>query len=215
MRQLKLLVATVGAIGVATCNLAAAEVTELKMMSQYGIGYMGLTIMKHDKLIDKHLKAAGLADTKISWMTLGAGAAANGAVLAAGAGRRAGGLAGISDAGGNVGYSRFRAGADHCGHDDDAAALGRGAGGDRRAGAGVQPGVLVAVVIARLQRRPGARRHRSPAHRCNHDALRLTAHLLPPWHESDRGRHAVGGAARIRIIDQHRCANERSVFELQ
>ncbi len=81
MRQMKLLVATVGAIGVATCNLAAAEVTELKMMSQYGIGYMGLTIMKHDKLIDKHLKAAGLADTKISWVTLGAGAAANDALL--------------------------------------------------------------------------------------------------------------------------------------
>ena len=60
---------------------AAAEVDELKMMSQYGIGYMQLTLMKHDKLVEKHLAKQGLADTKVTWATMGAGAAANDALL--------------------------------------------------------------------------------------------------------------------------------------
>jgi NitT/TauT family transport system substrate-binding protein len=60
---------------------AHAEVGELKLMSQYGIGYMQLTVMKGDKLVEKHLAKNGLADTKVTWATLGAGAAANDALL--------------------------------------------------------------------------------------------------------------------------------------
>src|SRR4029079_13634368 len=60
---------------------ARAEVDELKMMSQYGIGYMQLTIMKADKLVEKHLAKQGLGSTKVTWATMGAGAAANDALL--------------------------------------------------------------------------------------------------------------------------------------
>jgi NitT/TauT family transport system substrate-binding protein len=60
---------------------AQAEVSELKLMSQFGIGYMQLTVMKGDKLVEKHLAKNGLPDTKVSWATLGAGAAANDALL--------------------------------------------------------------------------------------------------------------------------------------
>lgn len=60
---------------------AHAEVSELKLMSQYGIGYMQLTVMKADKLVEKHLTKNGLPDTKVTWATLGAGAAANDALL--------------------------------------------------------------------------------------------------------------------------------------
>jgi len=60
---------------------ARAEVSELKLMSQYGIGYMQLTVMKGDKLVEKHLAKNGLPDTKVTWATLGAGAAANDALL--------------------------------------------------------------------------------------------------------------------------------------
>ena len=69
-------------IGLATGTLAAAEVSEVKMMSQYGIGYMQLTVMKHDKLVEKHLAKQGITDTKVTWAKLGAGAAANDALLA-------------------------------------------------------------------------------------------------------------------------------------
>jgi len=68
-------------LGLALAAPAAAEVPELKMMSQYGIGYMQLTLMKHDKLVEKHLAKQGLPATTVTWATLGAGAAANDALL--------------------------------------------------------------------------------------------------------------------------------------
>ena len=69
------------ATALAASTLAAAEVDEVKMMSQYGIGYMQLTLMKHDKLVEKHLAQEGLGNTKVTWATMGAGAAANDALL--------------------------------------------------------------------------------------------------------------------------------------
>jgi NitT/TauT family transport system substrate-binding protein len=67
------------AFGFAT--LSRAETTEVKIATQYGIGYLPLTVMKHDHLIEKQLAKAGLADTKVSWVKLGAGSAANDALL--------------------------------------------------------------------------------------------------------------------------------------
>jgi NitT/TauT family transport system substrate-binding protein len=60
---------------------AQTEVAEVKLMSQYGIGYMQLTVMKAEKLVEKHLARNGLPASKVSWATLGAGAAANDALL--------------------------------------------------------------------------------------------------------------------------------------
>jgi NitT/TauT family transport system substrate-binding protein len=62
-------------------GVASAEVGEVKIATQYGIGYLPLTIMKHDKLIEKSLARSGLGDTKVSWVKLGAGAVANDALL--------------------------------------------------------------------------------------------------------------------------------------
>ena len=70
---------------------AQSEVGELKMMSQFGIGYMQLTVMKADKLIEKNLAKAGLPNTKVNWARLGAGAAANDALLSGGLHFAAGG----------------------------------------------------------------------------------------------------------------------------
>lgn len=70
---------TAGALAFAVS--ARAEVSELNLMSQYGIGYMQLTVMKGDKLVEKHLAKNGLPDTKVTWARLGAGAAANDALL--------------------------------------------------------------------------------------------------------------------------------------
>ncbi len=81
MRHLKPLKFLAAAVGLMAAAHAAAEVDELKMMSQYGIGYLQLTVMKHDKLVEKHLAAAGLPNTKVSWTKMGAGAVANDALL--------------------------------------------------------------------------------------------------------------------------------------
>ncbi len=82
MKITKLLGLLAAALGLTGATHAAAEVDELKMMSQYGIGYMQLTLMKADKLVEKHLAKEGLAATKVTWATLGAGSAANDALLA-------------------------------------------------------------------------------------------------------------------------------------
>jgi NitT/TauT family transport system substrate-binding protein len=87
--RLKIAAAAVAALTAST--FAAAEVDELKMMSQYGIGYMQLTVMKQDKLVEKHLAKAGLGNTKVTWAKMGAGAAANDALLAGGLHFAAGG----------------------------------------------------------------------------------------------------------------------------
>jgi len=71
----------VATAGAAISALAHAEVDEVKMVSQYGIGYMQLTLMKQEKLVEKHLAKAGMPGTKVTWATVAAGAAANDALL--------------------------------------------------------------------------------------------------------------------------------------
>ncbi len=60
---------------------AAAEVSEFRIAQQFGIGYLPLTIMKTNGLVEKHLKAGGLADTKVVWSQLGSGQPMNDALL--------------------------------------------------------------------------------------------------------------------------------------
>ncbi len=81
-RQLKLL--ALAMLGLAAAGGARAEVDDVKLVSQYGIGYMQLTIMKADKLVEKHLAKAGLPGTKVTWSRVAAGAAANDALLSGG-----------------------------------------------------------------------------------------------------------------------------------
>ena len=68
-------------LAVAASGAAYAEVDEVKLVSQYGIGYMQLTLMKQEKLVEKHLARGGLAATKVTWARVAAGAAANDALL--------------------------------------------------------------------------------------------------------------------------------------
>lgn len=63
---------------------ARAEVDEVKLALQYGIGYLPLTVMQVDKLVEKHLARANMGSTKVSWMRLAAGAAANDALISGG-----------------------------------------------------------------------------------------------------------------------------------
>ena len=70
------------ALAVLTSTSARAEVDKVTLATQYGIGYLALTIMKHDQLVAKQLAKAGLGETKVEWVKLGAGSAANDALLA-------------------------------------------------------------------------------------------------------------------------------------
>lgn len=61
--------------------LASAEVREVRLAKQYGLGYLPLIIMEEQHLIEKHAKAAGLGEIKVTWATLGGGSAMNDALL--------------------------------------------------------------------------------------------------------------------------------------
>jgi len=66
---------------IATAGSAAAEVKEVRLAKQYGLGYLPLIIMEEQRLIEKNAKAAGLGDVKVTWATLGGGSAMNDALL--------------------------------------------------------------------------------------------------------------------------------------
>jgi NitT/TauT family transport system substrate-binding protein len=60
---------------------AVAETSEVRIAQQYGLSYLPLHVAIEQKLIEKHLAAAGLSDTKVSLVRLASGAAANDALI--------------------------------------------------------------------------------------------------------------------------------------
>src|SRR4029450_4785990 len=63
-------------IGMAICLAlwsapVRSEVDEVHLVRQFGIGYLPLTIMLHEKLVEKHAAKAGLATLKTKWSVLG------------------------------------------------------------------------------------------------------------------------------------------------
>ncbi len=52
-----------------TATAARAESTEIRVAKQYGLGYLTLMVMEDQQLIEKHARAAGLADVKVTWAT--------------------------------------------------------------------------------------------------------------------------------------------------
>ena len=60
--------------------LAHAEMSEIKVAQQYGIGYLPLMVIEDQKLIEKHAKAAGL-DVTVTWAKFAGGNVMNDALL--------------------------------------------------------------------------------------------------------------------------------------
>lgn len=58
-----------------------AEVKELRISQQFGIGYLTLQVAKHQGFFEKQAKAAGVPDLKVSFVTLSGGASTNDALL--------------------------------------------------------------------------------------------------------------------------------------
>jgi NitT/TauT family transport system substrate-binding protein len=68
-------------LALATSRIACAEVGEVHVAKQYGIGYLPIMVMQDKQLIEKHAKALGLGDIKVTWNTLTDGTAMNDAIL--------------------------------------------------------------------------------------------------------------------------------------
>ncbi|HEX2113833.1 MAG TPA: ABC transporter substrate-binding protein, partial [Alphaproteobacteria bacterium] len=71
---------------------AAQETKELRIAKQFGISYLPITVLEERKLIEKHVKAAGLGDIKIEWSRLSAGAPMNDALISGSLDLAAGGV---------------------------------------------------------------------------------------------------------------------------
>ncbi len=67
-----------------TLGLAAAhaDTNELRISKGFGMHFLPLYVMEHERLIEKHAKAAGLGDVKVTWSTIDGGNVINDAMLA-------------------------------------------------------------------------------------------------------------------------------------
>lgn len=71
-------------LGLGTAFFAAsgfAEVKEVRIAQQFGIGYLPLQVMADKHLLEKHAKQLGLGDIKVTWSRFGGGSAMNDALL--------------------------------------------------------------------------------------------------------------------------------------
>ena len=57
-------------IAMISFGTSAALAQEIKVTRQYGLPYLPLMVMEHEKLLEKHLKAKGAGDVKVTWATM-------------------------------------------------------------------------------------------------------------------------------------------------
>jgi len=69
------------AVTAALAGPAWAEVDEVRIAQQFGISYLPLTVMEHEKFLEKEAAKAGVPDLKVTWLHFGAGNAMNEALL--------------------------------------------------------------------------------------------------------------------------------------
>ncbi len=62
-------------------STSRAEVTELRMATQFGIGTLPMVIMQQKQLLEKHLAKAGLDQTKVTWRQFPGGGPMNDGLL--------------------------------------------------------------------------------------------------------------------------------------
>ena len=93
MQARSILSYTVGAALLTATFASRAEVTELKVAEQYGIGYLPLMVMEDQKLVEKYAKEAGIGDLKVTWSKFAGGNVMNDALLSNSLHFAAGGVA--------------------------------------------------------------------------------------------------------------------------
>ncbi|GAC1424477.1 MAG: ABC transporter substrate-binding protein [Candidatus Velthaea sp.] len=91
--QRQLLLASVAAFFLLTFGIANA--TEIRLAKQFSMGYLQFNIMEHENLIEKHAKALGLPDVKVSWLTFNGPDAMNSALISNSVDVVAGGVPGL------------------------------------------------------------------------------------------------------------------------
>jgi NitT/TauT family transport system substrate-binding protein len=71
---------------------ARAETAEMRIARQYGIGYLQMIVMEHDRLIERQAARLGVSGVKVAWSTFADGTVANDAMISGNLDFAAGGL---------------------------------------------------------------------------------------------------------------------------
>jgi len=82
----------VGACALGTAHGSAAEI---RLARQYSMGYLQFNVMEHQQLIEKHARALGIPDLRVSWITLNGPAAVNDALISGNIDIATGGVPGL------------------------------------------------------------------------------------------------------------------------
>lgn len=82
-----------GVVALAAPALCRADVNEIVIATQPGIGYLPLYVMQDRKLIESHAKRLGLGELKVIWRTIGNGSEMSAALLSGKLHFASGGLA--------------------------------------------------------------------------------------------------------------------------
>ncbi len=72
-----------------------ANAVEIRLARQFSMGYLQLNVMEHQQLIEKHAKALGLNDVKVSWFTFNGPTAVNEALISGNIDVGSGGVPGL------------------------------------------------------------------------------------------------------------------------
>src|SRR6187401_2956052 len=75
--------------------MAAAQAQEIRLARQFSMGYLQLNVMEHQQLIEKHAKALGLNEVKVSWFTFNGPTAVNEALISGNIDVGSGGVPGL------------------------------------------------------------------------------------------------------------------------
>ncbi len=95
MRIKRILCALAGSALLGLLLPAAAQVPEIRLAQQFSIGYLQLNVMEHEKLIEKHAKALGIPEVKVTWQKFNGPAAVNDALLSGNLDIASGGVPGL------------------------------------------------------------------------------------------------------------------------
>jgi NitT/TauT family transport system substrate-binding protein len=74
---------------------ALAADNEIRLAQQFSMGYLQLNVMHHEKLIEKHARALGIADPKVSWFRFNGPTAVNEALISGNVDIGSGGVPGL------------------------------------------------------------------------------------------------------------------------
>src|SRR4051812_6402549 len=93
--RIAMVVAIAVGASVALAWPAAAQAPEIRFARQFSMGYLQFGLMEKHQLLEKHAKAAGIPEVKVTWATFNSPAAMNDALLSGSLDIVSGGVPGL------------------------------------------------------------------------------------------------------------------------